>query len=178
MPDIRFNFHERCVWSDLYGCEWEWIPSAGGSMLKPNIKPILDDINEWEEKIVWPDLSEERIKASCEDYMSKPYYHPEKMNYYDLGQGCTERLVAVLGGYAQAMIALAEDPDACREFMCQLSRFHCEMLDKTAKYFPTDLIMYHDDWGTERDTFFGGDEKILWDGMEELYGYSREYYDK
>lgn len=27
-------------------------------------------------------------------------------------------------------------------------------------------------------TVFGGDEKILWDGMQELYWYSREYHEK
>ena len=77
------------------------------------------------------------------------------MSYYDIGQGCTERLVAVLGGYTEAMLALAEEPDACREFMAELSRFNNEMLDKVNKYFPTDMVMYHDDWGTERDSFFG-----------------------
>jgi uroporphyrinogen-III decarboxylase len=104
-------------------------------------------------------LSEDRIKASCEAYTSKSYYHSEKMNYYDIGMGCTERLVAVLGGYTEAMLALAEEPDACREFMSELSRFHCEMADKIDKYLPTDMIMYHDDWGTERDAFFG--EKMM-----------------
>ncbi len=159
LSDLRFDFTDRCDWTDLFGCVWEWVPSAGGSMLKPNRSPVLDDITEWEKEIVWPNLSEERIKSYCSKYMDQPYYHPEKMNYYDFGQGCTERLVAVMGGYEQAMIALAEEPDACREFMCELSRFHCEMLDKISKYFPTDMIMYHDDWGTERDSFFG--EKMM-----------------
>ena len=155
LPDIRFDYTERVDWTDLFGCVWEWVPSAGGSMLKPHHPPVLDDITEWEKKIVWPDLSEERIKACCEEYMSQPYFHSEKMNMFDLGQGCTERLVAVLGGYGEAMLALAEEPDACREFMAELSRFHCEMYDKVNKYFPTDMVMYHDDWGTERETFFG-----------------------
>ena len=147
LSDLRFDFPERCYWTDLFGCVWEWVPSAGGSMLKPNEPPILEDITEWEKKIVWPNLDETQIKACCEAYTSKSYYHPEKMNYYDIGMGCTERLVAVLGGYTEAMLALAEEPDACREFMNELSRFHCEMLDKIDKYLPTDMIMYHDDWG-------------------------------
>ena len=159
LPDLRFDFTERCDWTDLFGCVWEWVPSAGGSMEKPNHPPVLDDITEWEKKIVWPNLSEDRIKACCEKYINQPYYHSEKMNYYDIGMGCTERLVAVLGGYTEAMLALAEEPDACREFMCELSRFHCEMLDKIGKSFPTDMIMYHDDWGTERDAFFS--EKMM-----------------
>ncbi len=168
LPDLRFDFPERCDWTDLFGCVWEWVPSAGGSMEKPNHPPVVDDITEWEKQVVWPDLSEDRIKACCEKYMNQPYYHPEKMNYYDIGMGCTERLVAILGGYTEAMLALAIEPDACREFMFELSRFHCEMFDKIAKYLPTDMIMYHDDWGTERDTFFSESmmEKIVYEPNE------------
>lgn len=176
LPDLRFDFTERCDWTDLFGCVWEWVPSAGGSMLKPNHPPVLEDITEWEKKIVWPDLDEARIKACCEKYMSQPWYHPGKMNYYDIGQGCTERLVAVLGGYGEAMLALAEEPEACREFMMELSRFHCRMLDVIDKYFPTDMIMYHDDWGTERDTFFGERmmDEIVYEPNEIFFRHVRE----
>lgn len=171
LPDLRFDYTERCDWTDLFGCVWEWIPDAGGSMLKPNHPPVLSDITQWEKKIVWPDLSDSRIKESCQKYMSQPFYHPEKMNYYDFGQGCTERLVAVLGGYGEAMMALAEEPEACRDFMAELSRFHCRMFDAISKHFPTDLLMYHDDWGTERDSFFS--ERM----MEELvYGPSEIFF--
>jgi hypothetical protein len=176
LPDLRFDFTERCDWTDLFGCVWEYVPSAGGSMLKPHQAPVLDDITEWEKKIVWPDLDEERIKRSCEKVMSRPDFHPEKMNYYDLGQGCTERLVAVLGGYTEAMLALAVEPEACREFMCELSRFHCRMLDKIARYFPTDMIMYHDDWGTERESFFGEKmmEEVVYEPSEIIFRHVKE----
>ncbi len=176
LPDLRFDFPERCYWTDLFGCVWEWVPSAGGSMLKPNEPPILEDITEWEKKVVWPNLDETRIKVCCEAYTSKSYYHSGKMNYYDIGMGCTERLVAVLGGYTEAMLALAEEPDACREFMNELSRFHCEMIDKIDKYLPTDMIMYHDDWGTERDAFFGERmmDEIVYEPSEIVFKHMRE----
>lgn len=172
LSDLRFDFTERCDWADMFGCVWEWVPSAGGSMLKPNHAPVLQDITNWEKEIVWPVLDEELIKKSCGEVMEKSHYHPEKMNYYDLGQGCTERLVAVLGGYGEAMIALAEEPEACRDFMTEVSKFLCEMFDKIAKYFPTDMIMYHDDWGTERDTFFS--EKMM---DEIVYGPNKIVFD-
>ena len=156
LSDLRFDFTERCDWVDLFGCTWEWVPDAGGSMLKPNTKPVLDDITKWETELVWPDLSEDRIKACCEEVMKRPYFHPEKMNYYDFGQGCTERLIAILGGYEQGLVAMMEEPEACKDFMMELSRFHIRMFDAISRNFPTDMIMYHDDWGTERDTFFSG----------------------
>ncbi len=155
LADLRFDFsNERCVWTDMFGCEWLWEPNSGGSMLRPGGKKVLEDITEWPEKIVWPSLDEDRIRACCEAYMSKPWYHPERMNYFDFGQGCTERLVAVMGGYAEAMMAFAEEPEACRDFMMALSEHHVRMLDAICKYYPVDMILYHDDWGTERDTFF------------------------
>jgi len=159
LPDLKFDFLERCDWVDLFGCTWEWVPDAGGSMLKPGAKPVLDDITEWEKKIVWPDLSEDRIKACCEAVQQRANFHPGKINYYDFGQGCTERLIAVMGGYEQGLIAMMEEPEACKKFMMELSRFHIKMFDKISKYFPTDMIMYHDDWGTERDTFFS--ERVM-----------------
>ena len=78
----------------------------------------------------------DRIKECCEKYMSQSYYHADKMNYFDIGMGCTERLVAVMGGYEEALIALVEEPEACREFMAELSRFNCRMFDAINKYFP------------------------------------------
>ena len=159
LSDLRFDFTERCDWVDLFGCTWEWIPSAGGSMLKPNQKPVVDDITQWEKQIVWPDLDEARIQRCCQAVMQRSDFHPEKMNYYDFGQGCTERLVAIMGGYTEAMVALALEPEACRDFMMEFSRFNCRMFDLISKHFPTDMIMYHDDWGTERDSFFG--EKMM-----------------
>jgi len=154
LSEMHSNYAERTDWVDSFGCVWEFVPSAGGSMLKPGHPPLLDDITKWEKKIVWPDLSAERIEACCEKYMSQPYYHLGKMNGFLIGQGCTERLVSVLGGYEEAMLALAEEPDACREFMEEVSRYHCLMFDMITRNLPADMIMYQDDWGTERDTFF------------------------
>lgn len=176
LPDLRFDFKERCDWVDLFGCVWEWIPEAGGSMLKPGQTPVCADICDWEKSVKWPELDEERIKRCCEEVMSKPTYHPGKVNYYDFGQGCTERLVAILGGYEEAMLALALEPEACSEFMAELSRFHCRMFDLISKYFPTDMILYHDDWGTERSTFFSEQmmEDIVYGPSEIFFKHVKE----
>ncbi|NLM84627.1 MAG: hypothetical protein GX189_08000 [Clostridiales bacterium] len=176
LSDMRFNFTGRSEWTDAYGCVWEWVPEAGGSMLKPGAPPVLDDITEWEKKFRWPDLDEERIKECCEKFMSQPHYNPDKLNCYDIGMGCTERLVAVLGGYEQAMLAFAIEPEACKEFMAELSRYHCRMFDLINKYFPTDLVQYHDDWGTERDTFFSERmmEEIVYEPNEIFFKHVKE----
>ena len=40
---------------DMFGIEWEYVPTAGGSMVRPG-KPFLSDANEWADKLVWPDI--------------------------------------------------------------------------------------------------------------------------
>ena len=41
---------------DFFGVEWEFVPTAGGSMVRPG-KPFLEDIEDWEKVIIPPDLS-------------------------------------------------------------------------------------------------------------------------
>ena len=40
---------------DAFGVDWEYIPVAGGSMVRPG-KPFLEDISEWREKVKLPDV--------------------------------------------------------------------------------------------------------------------------
>lgn len=40
---------------DMFGINWLFIPVAGGSMVEPG-SPLLSDMNEWKEKVVWPDI--------------------------------------------------------------------------------------------------------------------------
>ena len=39
----------------MFGINWLFIPVAGGSMVEPG-NPLMTDMNEWEEKVVWPDI--------------------------------------------------------------------------------------------------------------------------
>ena len=39
----------------MFGVDWEYIPVAGGSMIRPG-KPLLKDANEWYEKVKFPDI--------------------------------------------------------------------------------------------------------------------------
>ena len=40
---------------DMFGITWKDIELVGGAMVEPG-EPLLEDMNEWEEKIVWPDV--------------------------------------------------------------------------------------------------------------------------
>ena len=137
---------------DWFGSDWTFVVSAGGPMLTPGTQ-VIDDITSWE-KVKFPDLNKWDFETPAENYM-KNTYDPEKALCMDIGTGCTERLVSVMGGYTDAMLALATEPEACVDFFEAFIDHEIEHFDKLlAHYPPLAMITYHDDWGNEKDTFF------------------------
>lgn len=139
---------EETVHVDEFGCQWKYVVSAGGSMLDPAGKPVVDDITDWEKLVKFP-----KLELKISDFMERNY-SPEKVLHVDVFQGATERLVALMGGYSEALLAMAEEPEACAGFVNAFADWEIALIDKLFEEYPVNLITYHDDWGTERDTFF------------------------
>ena len=154
MPKYDYVYH------DPYGNSWSWVVQAGGSMLTPGTK-VLEDICDWEKVIKLPSVDDWNYRETAEKFM-KESYDPEKVMHINIHQGLTEMLVAFLGGYEEGMTALAIEPEACVDFFNFYAQHMIEYFDFLDTLYPIDFITYHDDWGTERDTFFS--EKM----MEEL----------
>ena len=146
MPDHDYTF------LDAFGNSWSWVASAGGAMLTPG-KKVLDDVRNWEKTIKFPSFGDWNFKETAEKYM-RDTYDPEKVMHINIHQGLTEMLVAFLGGYGEGMSALAEEPEACSDFFARFAKFMTDFFDYLDTLYPIDFITYHDDWGTERDTFF------------------------
>jgi len=147
-----FGSREERSFKDWFGVEWVFVPIAGGPMLKPGTQ-FMDDITRWETDVKFPVLSDYNWEEYAADFM-KNRYDPTRVLHINIGQGCTERLVALLGGYTDAMIAMAEEPEAVRAFLDKFADFTIEFFDLLYSLYPINMITYHDDWGTERDTFF------------------------
>lgn len=138
--------------TDLFDVPWTWVASAGGPMLTPGTQ-LLDDITNWETGVKWPDLNEWEWDSIAKDFMENKY-DPTKVCHINIGQGATERLVALLGGYTESMMALAIEPEAVQDFFEAYADFQIKFFDNLYKRYPINMVTYHDDWGTERDTFF------------------------
>ena len=151
MPDADWSRKERYYYKDWFGVDWMFVPEAGGPMLKPGTQ-FLDDITEWEEKVKFPNLDEYHFEERCKKWLET--CDPDKVMHINIGQGCTERLVALRGGYTDAMCDMALEPEAVRAFLDAFADFEIQVIDRICKYIPVDYMTYHDDWGTERDTFF------------------------
>jgi len=148
------------TFTDWFNTNWTWVPSAGAPMLTPGTQ-LLDDIVNWERVVKWPDLNEWDFEDTAARFL-KEGYNPEKALNINIGRGITERMIAILGGYTDGMLAFATEPEAVRAFNERFADHIIEYFDKINDLYPVDMISYHDDWGTERDTFFS--ERM----MEEL----------
>jgi len=143
--------------TDWFYTEWTWVASAGGAMLKPGTQ-LIRDITRWEKELIWPDFSKWDFAAVAEDFM-KNKYNPQKVLHYDIGRGLTERLISFLGGYTEGMLALAAEPEAVIDLLNRYADFVISYFDMIFALYPLNMVTYHDDWGTEKDTFFS--EKMM-----------------
>ena len=140
------------TFTDWFHTEWTYVHSAGGPMLTPGFM-LCDDVTEWRKAVKFPVLSDWDWDTFHDDFM-KNKYDPEKILTVDIGLGCTERFVSIMGGYTEAMLAFATEPEACKDFFEAFIDHEIEQFDKMMEYYPIELLTYHDDWSNERDTFF------------------------
>ena len=139
---------------DMFGIEWEFIPTAGGSMVRPG-KPFLEDANEWREKLVWPDIDswdwEGAAKANNDSFLKTDMYVTVWFQ-----TGFYERLISLMD-FEGAIMALADEDqqDAVKALFDKLSDLYIKIFDKFITYFPgIDGFCVHDDWGSQKETFF------------------------
>lgn len=136
---------------DMFGIEWVYVPVAGGSMVKPG-KPILNDVNEWEDKLVWPDIDSWDWEISANNI----HLTNDVFNMACIMNGWFERLISFMD-FDKAVVALIDEDqqDAVKALFDKLSDLYIRIIDKYIEYFPgIDGINMHDDWGGQSNTFF------------------------
>ncbi len=138
---------------DMFGIEWEYIESVGGSMVRPG-KPYIEDANEIKDKIVFPDVDKWDWEGSAE--ANKAYLRPENANCMWFLNGWYERLISFMDFEGAIMALIDEDQqDAVHEFFGRLSDLYIKILDHAIKAYPQiDMFCIHDDWGSQKETFF------------------------
>ena len=142
---------------DMFGVEWVFVPVANGSMENPDYPHLLEDVNDWEEKIVWPDLDSWDWEGSAE--MNKEYLSSGKANYVMFLNGMGfERLISFMGFEGASLALVDEDQeDALHALLEKLTDLQIELLDKFEEYFDIDGYCLHDDWGSQKAPFFSED---------------------
>jgi hypothetical protein len=150
--DFHRNATEDYDFIDWFGVPLRWCVSAGGATNTPGTH-LLEDITEWEKVLRFPVLSNWDWQTKADAFL-KNDYDPKKVLQIDLHNGVIQRLIAVLGGYTEGMYALSLEPEAVRDFFGRIAEHMIELVDLLCGLYPVDLMTIHDDWGTEKDTFF------------------------
>lgn len=142
--------------SDMFGVIWEWVPQAGGSMVRPN-HPKVSDITEWEKDIVFPDLSLWDWEASAE--ANRVFIgQKERLLGITVLNGLFERLVSFTD-MGEAMVSLVDEEgqEGVHRLFGRLVEFYISFLGKCKEYYKMDLVTFHDDWGSQRAPLFSLD---------------------
>ncbi len=143
---------------DMFGIPWVYIPVAGGSMEDPDYKPLMDDVNDWEEAITFPDINSWDWEKCREE--NKDYLKSDKWVVCTLLNGAWfERLISFMGFENAAMAMIDEDQeDALKALFAKTTKLFMDMVDKYAEYFPEiNAFNVHDDWGSQKAPFFSQD---------------------
>ena len=138
---------------DMFGIEWEYIPMVRGSMVRPG-DPFMEDMYDWEEKVLWPNPDEWDWEAARE--ANKDYFVKDGFNVAWFLNGWYERLISFMDFENAIMAIFDEDQkEYVHAFFDKLSDLYIKIFDKYLEYFPEiDGFCIHDDWGSQKETFF------------------------
>lgn len=140
---------------DMFDVPWKYISDAGGSMEEPGSE-LFDDANEWEKKIRFPDISKWDWELSGKQ--NAPLFTGEFPFGIWIMNGLFERLISFMG-FENASVALIDEDqkDAVHQLFNRLAALYEEMIARIAQTYKTDILLFHDDWGSQRAPFFSPD---------------------
>lgn len=159
---------------DMFGIDWEYIAAAGGSMVRPG-QPTVDDVNDLESILTWPDIDSwdwEGSRKANEGFLAA---NKGKCINTWIFTGFYERMISMMD-FGNAIVALIDDDqkDAIHAFMDKLSDLYCHLVDKMLEVFPEiDGFYIHDDWGSQMSSFFSPET-----GAEMLVPYMKKLNDR
>ncbi len=135
-----------------FGLEWVYVPVAGGATVKPG-HPLIEDMNDWEEILQWPDLDAldwEDMGRKNAEYLTTP-----QSNEFTMLCGFWERLMSLMDVAGAAMALIDEDQqDAVLAFFDKYADFLIDCIRHVKNVCNIDGVMIHDDWGTQNGPFF------------------------
>lgn len=143
---------------DMFGVEWRYVPEAGGSMERTDVPHLMEDVNDWEKVIKFPDVDSWDWEASSE--ANRGYLGKDKANLaWEINGWWFERLISFMG-FENAVMALIDDDQksAVHALFEKTTDLGCRIIDKVVEYYDdVDGFTVHDDWGSQRNPFFSFD---------------------
>lgn len=151
---------------DWFGVEWQYVENIHAPSTVPGFT-LFEEADEWREAVQFPDL--EKIDWEGNSKLLCKELNPDKANAFVLFNGCFERLHSLMG-FENALCAMITDSDEIADLFNAIADFKIALIDKLITYYPVDTIVYHDDWGTNNNTFFSNDtfEELLFEPTKRI----------
>ena len=138
---------------DMFGIEWEYVVSAGGSMVRPGNPLLINDITEWEKEVTFPDIDSWDWEAA--EKRLAPVTGDDRVVVTWFFNGLFERLISMMEFENAALAFVDEDEqEGVHRLFDKLCDLYDAIFDKMKKHLNTDVIYFHDDWGSQRAPFF------------------------
>jgi hypothetical protein len=148
MPDAAARNYGGTDW---FGIEWEYEPLTKAAMVKPGTRR-LSDITKWKKELTWPDLNDIDWQKDYEDNY-KNRMAADRFSYFPIVNGLFER-TADLTSFEDTFCYLIEEPEILTEFYNKLTDWHIQLIEIAKEIYHVDMILFHDDMGTQISTFF------------------------
>lgn len=156
--DIWDSFGERYFGEgsgdDWFGVNWTYTPELHSQTETPGQEEI-DDLENWREKIQFPDLEAYDWTQIAEGATAN-WDRTNRVSLCMLLNGPFERMMSLMG-FENALCAFYEYPDEVHELFEAITEHKCKYIKILKKYFDFDIIAFHDDWGNNKNMFFSMD---------------------
>ncbi len=155
---IRDYIVERPIMTtgyDAWGFHWISCETSL-NITHPDTHDIkFEDVSEWREKANIPNLDEIDFTTMIEE--AKAFTNrDEKMLQYVSLNGIFERS-HILMGFENALCACMEDPEEYGEMLKAFADHKIRLFKKVYEICQPDILVYHDDMGTQASQFIGTD---------------------
>jgi hypothetical protein len=137
---------------DMFGVEWEYVPVTMGAMVRPG-SPKIRDISHWEDDVAFPDPDAWDWEGSAQ--RNAKMLAEDRMRRLSFVTGLNERLISLMD-FDKVMLAYIDEDQkpGVHRFFDRLCTFYDGLLDRYRRYYSTDIVMFNDDWGTQRGPQF------------------------
>jgi len=156
---------------DAWGVRWVLDEITGGTMYDPDQDQIVDDIEEWQDSVRFPDVA----SFDWEGCAAQVDHSQDKVFSIVLTMGPLERMEA-LCSMEECMCNLVTNPDECAELAVAIAENLAETIRYCGKYLKPDFFVLHDDWGTEHSLFMDPDtwEQVIHPAIKIMYDAVKE----
>lgn len=147
---------------DMFGSLWVATADTGYSLIHSPNEHILDDVRDWRNVVKFPDLeSLDWAGGAARDLAGID--RGEKLVCMFTLVGPFNRLEALMGT-PQAMVAMLDEPEACKDFFDAYTDFKIAIAEKYARHYQPDIYVAGDDVCMSTGTFMnpGIYRDLLW----------------